>query len=257
MRPRFQLTDRKLPGTPSEEDWKFEAISLTASHDRDEDETYLYFGYWMNKPRDASGTPGFKWIRGGSSGDHRDYSITQTNLSGKAKYVGRATGQYAINTPGDTGKTELGTFTATATLNADFESDTDTLSGSITGFQAGSTSTEGWALSLKGPMASNDATTLESNTATGKIYNTDNISEIAGVPVSGDWGATLYGIDNHGDTRTAANKPDGATCQKTGCGAEVAGFAGWFKASGTGSTTSNASPIVAIGGAFATEPEPQ
>jgi len=147
-------------------------------------------------------------------------------------------------------------FTATATLDADFRdasAEGSIVSGSITGFQAGATSTEGWNLSLG---ASSD---FSSNAVTGAFRST---SRIAGVDVSGDWGATLYGVDNPGYTAATNddpdNKPAGATCGKGGCEADVAGLSGWFRASGSGNAAEvnySATPaipaVVSIAGAFA------
>jgi len=241
--------------------WTFQSTDLKAFHDRDHDETYLYFGYWMNMPEELTGTPGFEWIRGGSSGDLDGVIITAAGLEGTAKYTGSATGQYAINTLAET---SFGPFTATVNLNADFgeasNSDGNTLSGSIRNFQAPDSSSAGtWVLYLRGAGSASHAALTGS--ATGTIQLRDSSTEtnplsdskIGGVSVSGDWGATLHGVDNAG----AANKPDGVTCPN-GCAADVAGFAGWFRAAGNNVAGDNveavnigAPAIVSIAGAFA------
>ena len=227
---------------------EFKANRLTNRHDRPQDETYLYFGYWMNKPRDPSGTPGFHWIHGGST-DSNDVTLTAGDLSGSAKFVGRAVGQYAINTPGASGETSLGMFTAKATLTADF--DEDSLFGEITDFQADSPSVADWVLLLRGDGTDDQDEDFTGVTGGGLIQATDNVSEIAGVPVSGTWSATVYGVDNE-------DVPDDVgedTCSSSagGCGADLAGFVGRFNASDN--RVADAEPIVAIGGAFAATPQ--
>ena len=218
----------------------FKPDSLIALHDRDHDETYLYFGYWMERMRDAA-DPGFGWIYGGST-ERSDVSITAGNLTGTATYTGRAVGQYAINTPNPGAVSEVGAFTATATLDADF-SGSGTLSGTINGF-----SDKAWILKLE------QASLSDASSGSGMIA-ADSTSEIGGVPVSGNWGATVHGIDNHSEA-TDANKPAGAKCPN-GCRADVAGVAGWFRASGnniTGVAVGEQAPaVVSIAGAFAAD----
>ncbi|MCY4222074.1 MAG: hypothetical protein OXC65_04790 [Thiotrichales bacterium] len=251
----FQLTDKKIPGSPSEGDWQFEAGSLTARHDSAvEDETYLYFGYWMNTPTVATEDPRFNWIHGGSA-----VLADTSTLTGTARYAGPAVGQYAINTPGETGVSRFGMFTATATLDADFTESTDMVSGSITNFKADSTSTAGWTLLLRGTGAAPAAEIASGVTTGGEIQGTDDASKISGVQVSGNWGASLYGVPNTfgGNTVAPADRPPGHGCdQHPGCAADVAGFAGWFRAraAANAQTVSESNPaIVSIAGAFAAD----
>ncbi len=235
----FKFDDERKPIFPNSATWKFKADSLIAPHNRADDETYLYFGYWLNTPEEPTGDPEFKVIRGG--GD----SLTTVGLIGKATYRGPAIGQYAINTSGPTPVKRAGMFTATATLNADFGDATAEgriVSGSITGFQAGSTSTEGWALPLGRSTEFSDGTEV-----TGTFGST---SKIGGVTVSGNWGATIYGANN----ASVATPPARATCPREDCAADVAGFAGWFRASATANAQaidSTNPAIVSIAGAFA------
>jgi len=244
-------------------DWgaaEFRANRLTASHQRVQDETYLYFGIWARHPEDADsdyGTDNFQRIGGGVvGGDAENLSSIPTTLEGEATFIGGAVGEYAIGELGREGqdgyrKAKAGSFTATANLFADF-GDTDTVHGNITGFQENGSSL-GWgtlrlvgdettALDTPGNKAGFSGINVETGARAGDMT-------ISGTEVTGTWGATLYGVTNAVDTD--GDGPTGATCQKTGCAAELAGFVGWFNADGGivggGSDTDE---DVAIVGAF-------
>lgn len=213
-------------------------------HSRLEDDTYLYFGFWADIPKDAAGTPQFQWIAGGGAdGPGNDANLANfANLTGSAKFTGGAVGQYAIGaTRSD--PAEIGIFTATAELTAEFdkgEDDVDVLSGGITNFRAeDGSSLSGWSISLQRP--SDGTTNLE---AAGTTGNGNMVSgDIAGDDVTGIWAARLYGVDN-------AAAPADVECSDPGCAADLSGVAGWFRAS-SGSSAND----VAIGGAFAATPQ--
>jgi len=216
---------------------EFKANSLTAAHDRPQDETYLYFGYWMNNPRDASVDPDFKWIGGGSS-----TTLALNPLTGSATYKGRAVGRYAINIPG--GEVGAGMFNAKVTLTADFsdENTAGMVDGSISEFKADSPSAKDWYLKL-GKIGIGQQ---------GDIPSVNGVSSIV-VPVAGKWEATLYGVNNPGySSGNGGNKPTGAKCDPSGCAADVAGFAGWFRADNDTDDANN-DATVAIGGTFMAE----
>ena len=236
---------RKLPEGEPIGNWEFRAASLTAFHQRPQDETYLYFGIWAREPKDKDGTPDFKWIAGGGLQGlgQSSVSIMQENfdaLTGTAKFVGGAVGQYAIDKTATGGSADVGTFTATATFDAAFDVEGNAndrkLSGSITGFRK---MEDGSALAgtlYLGGAGGNPPATL----AYGGVAPVAGASgEIDGVKVTGNWAANLYGVDNEA-------APEGVTCPN-GCAADVAGITGWFTAdensSGNGS-------VVAISGAF-------
>jgi len=234
----FDSNDK--PTFTNQDGWTFVADDATDPHDRDHDETYLYFGYWMNTPPDAREAPDFQWIYDGGN------SITSSGLNrleGIATYDGHAAGQYAINIDG--GDKNHGHFTATASLTVDFGNASTpgfVTTGTIGNFDAPNyPKANQWSITLGG------SPTLSSPTVRGSIGGSD--SSIV-LPVSGNWGATLYGVTNTGySSDNGGNKPAGATCQSTGCAAEVAGFAGWFKAS----SVTNDDEGVAIAGTFAAE----
>jgi len=247
------FTSRKFPNAGAVNDWEFRPRSVTAPHQRPQDETYLYFGIWAHEPKAPDGTPEIKWIAGGGhqGPDNPSASISSGNFSalkGTAKFAGGAVGQYAIDRTDRSGSAKADIFTATVSLTADFgasgSTDGNTLSGTVSGFrEKDGSSLNGWTLSL----GSRDSATAPMGDAilgaAGVTATTGGISvagTIDGVTVGGDWAARLYGVDN-----VTAAAPDNAACQAAnGCSADVAGFTGWFRAADSDGD------VVAIGGAF-------
>ena len=91
-------------------------------------------------------------------------------LIGPATFRGGAVGKYV--TQGQVGQqnAKIGTFTATATLNADFaddNTDAGTLSGSITNFHEGGSPLAGWRVTLGGASDVGVASTITGTTAIG------------------------------------------------------------------------------------------
>ena len=218
-------------------DWTFTA-NLTAkrhSSQAQQDTEFLYFGIWAYEPADAAGAPDFKWAAGGDADD-----ITSANfdaLTGSATFTGGAIGKYALTkVAGRAAK--IGTFTATASFTADFDSapdgsDGNRISGRITDFKEdGSSLGADWHVFL-GSSASVAATLATTGATTGTL---EAHGAIDGDTATGSWAATLHGSDNAdmsaADGYTAAKYPR----------ADVAGVAGWFSAS--------ASTNAAIAGAF-------
>ena len=122
-------------------------------------------------------------------------------LTGTAEFRGGTIGKYVTRDQvGDNAR--IGTFSATATLTADFGSDAQagTLEGRITNFQSPGQTLEGnWFLFLGDVVTTDGVVTSEGPTAfsaTSTIENQEVSGEIGGVPVSGMWDATLYGSDN-------------------------------------------------------------
>ena len=240
----------------------FEADRPIAPHQRPQDETYLYFGMWAQNPEDEIdpyGTNNFRSIEGP---EERELSSTDTNgLEGEATFVGGAVGEYAIGELGQEGqvgyrKAKAGSFTATANLTANFVGNgDDTLQGNITGFQENG-SPLGWGtlrLVGTGETALNTPGSKATLTATVEGGAVAGDMRIEGTEVEGNWGATLYGVANN--ATAAADPPQGARCQDTGCAAELAGVAGWFHASGGivsggGDTDVDAAIVGAFGAAY-------
>ena len=116
------------------------------------DAEYMWFGVWARQtvrlggltPNQPTETWAFEANHGGNGATGNDSNVV-TDLgaaTGSATYQGPAAGRYAVYEP-DTGDSGIGSFTASATLRADF--DADTVSGTITGFS----NDPGWSLALK------------------------------------------------------------------------------------------------------------
>lgn len=214
--------------------WDFTPNKVTDAHQREQDETYLYYGIWARHPKDAAGTTtGFRWIAGGGAegpGRTTDALADYTSLTGTATFAGGAIGQYAIDKTSVGGQVKTGTFTAKATLRANFGD--NELSGQITDFREDGSSLAGWNMYLQGT----DSDTPATLGAAGTNGTTTTSGTIDSVKATGTWAARLYGVDN-------AAAPADAQCPN-GCAADVAGVTGWFNAA------SNPAGIVAIGGAF-------
>ena len=116
--------------------WTF-TTGATASV-QEPDASYMYFGWWRRMEHEhesfsyATFSGGMHAAASGSGFDA---------LVGSATYNGTAAGQYAIYQPADS-DSGTGSFTATARLDADF--DTNMLSGEVTNFSNASN----WSLTL-------------------------------------------------------------------------------------------------------------
>ena len=215
--------------------WTFKPSSLTSGVPLNQDDAYLYFGIWSSIPDSITGTYNFRYVAGGGaeSGSELDNFGA---LTGPATFSGGAVGRYV--TQGQVGQqnAKIGTFTATATLNADFGdgSTAGTLSGSITDFKENGSPLTGWQVTLGSADDVGVASSIVSGAASGTT-----VANIGGLPVGGSWGATFHGSDN---VRT------GATNEQTVAKyppVDLAGVTGWFDATSTAAS---------LAGAFAATP---
>ena len=165
--------------------WKF--YTSKSSTVQDPDDNFMHFGWWKRKTV-ADGMFSYRTF-------NLVHGVTATEggfeqLTGSATYEGAAIGQYAIYQPLGT-QSNHGSFTAKATLTANF--DTDRLSGSVTGFDV----SPGWSVTL------NETGMPNGNVATGAVSwtidgNTEN---------GGEWdGAFQSEISPY-----AGHIPDGVT----------------------------------------------
>ena len=146
------------------------------------DGQYMWFGWWAQQtvehqdPAHPTNIWAFQANHGGTN------AVTDLSAAtGSATYKGPAAGHYAIYEP-DTGDSSIGSFTASATLQADFDaSPSNTVSGTITGFSNDS----GWSLALKpGIVTGGTVARAEADDVTWTID---------GVPDdSGEWEAGFY-----------------------------------------------------------------
>ena len=186
------------------------------------DAEYMWFGVWARQtvrlptpPEQPTELWRFEANHGGS------FVTTFTDATGPATYRGPAAGRYAVYEP-DTGESGIGSFTASATLQADF--DANTVSGMISGFN----NDPSWSLDLKqADISSPDGTTGRFGVATnGVIWTIDGIPD-----ESGAWEAAFYAnLPNNG---TITYQPHGiagtfeAAYDPSGVGARAAVIGGF------------------------------
>ena len=146
------------------------------------DAEYMWFGVWARQTVRLGGTtpnqPTETWAFEANHGGPTENTVTNLDAAtGSATYQGPAAGRYAVYEP-DTGDSGIGSFTASATLQADF--DANMVSGTITGFS----NDPGWSLALKRKNISQGAVAAADDTVTWTID---------GVPDdSGTWEAQFY-----------------------------------------------------------------
>ena len=110
------------------------------------DAEYMWFGVWARQTVRLAAPPAqptelwrFDARHGGT------HAVSDLSAAtGSATYTGPAAGRYAVYEP-DTGDSGIGSFTASATLQADFDTSPNTVSGSITNFS----NDPSWSLALK------------------------------------------------------------------------------------------------------------
>lgn len=174
----------------------------------------MWFGWWSSYTV-SSDTWAFQAEHDGVAA----YTATELDpVAGSATYRGPAAGWYAIYEP-TTGDSGTGSFTASATLEADF--DANTVAGSITNFS----NDPGWSLTLKRGTITGGTVGVAANGVTWTIDDT---------PLdSGAWEATFY-------SHLPLNESEGV---------QPYGIAGTFEAE-YGSTATDDTPTAALIGAF-------
>ena len=186
------------------------------------DGQYMWFGWWAQRTVEHP-TPDHPTDIWAFQANHGGYVVTTlTDATGPATYRGPAAGHYAVYEP-DTGDSGIGSFTASATLQADF--DNDIVSGTITNFSNDSS----WSLGLK----------QSAITGGNAGVATDGVTwTIDGIPDdSGAWEASFYtNLDVPGSTdtsRTITYQPHGiagtfqAAYDPSGAGARAAVIGGF------------------------------
>ena len=185
------------------------------------DAEYMWFGVWARQtvrlatpPEQPTELWRFDARHGGT------HAVSDLSAAtGSATYTGPAAGRYAVYEP-DTGDSNIGSFTASAELRADFDSATNTVSGSITNFS----NDPSWSLALKRKDISGGAVAAvaDSNSVTWTI---DGVQDD-----SGDWEAQFY---NNLPATTVTYQPHGiagtfeAAYDPSGVGARAAVIGGF------------------------------
>ena len=217
--------------------WTFTPSNISNGYQVDEDDTHLHFGIWSSIPDSISATTlyDFEHIAGGgaeSGGDLGNFAL----FEGSATFRGGAVGKYV--TQGQVGQqnAKIGTFTATATLNADFGDGTavGTLSGSITNFHEDGSPLVGWRVALGSSTDVGMASDIASGASSGSA-----VANIGGLPVGGSWAATFHGSDNE------VLSPRTTYPTNLYPPVDIAGVTGWFDATGADAS---------LAGAFAATP---
>ncbi len=158
------------------------------------DGQYMWFGWWAQQtvehqdPAHPTNIWAFQAKHGGTN------AVSDLSAAtGSATYTGPAAGRYAVYEP-DTGDSGIGSFTASATLQADF--DANTVAGTITGFS----NDPSWSLALKrGAITGGTVARTEADDVTWTI---DGIPDD-----SGEWEAQFYA--NLPTTGTVTYQPHG------------------------------------------------
>ena len=225
--------------------WTFTPSNIANGYRVDNDDAHLHFGIWSSIPDDITGTYNFRYVAGGGAESGTDLGRFDA-LTGSATFRGGAVGRYV--TQGQVGgqNAKIGTFTATATLNADFgtAAEAGRLSGSITDFKEDGSSLAGWRVTLGSSADVGVASTIAADTgaATGST-----VANIGGLSVGGSWSATFHGIDNDGVSELTDPAKYPATKYPP---VDLAGVTGWFDAVGSGAN--DASLAGAFGAACTT-----
>ena len=116
--------------------WTFTPSSGTTKV-RVEDAEYMWFGWWAKYTVAGENPWAFQANHGGAV-----EATVAADLTGTATYRGTAAGRYAVHQPAG-GTSGAGSFTASASLEANFDS--NMVSGQITGFS----NDPNWAVTLK------------------------------------------------------------------------------------------------------------
>ena len=191
------------------------------------DGSYLYYGWWVSKDKDGDPTAASAFT--GMVGTVAlTEDVAATDFQGKATYVGKAAGKFAMSNPLD-GTGNGGHFTADAELNATFGPNHDdnpdgTTTGGITGtidnFRLNDGSTDpGWSVALH---RANWGTTGAFATPTTDQTATATVNETLGTTWSindnassrtGTWSGQLYD-----ESPATASDDDGSNIPTTATG---------------------------------------
>ena len=161
-----------------------------------QDEYYLTLGAWIAMPVDPAGAvTDYDW--GAFANGHAATALSRAQiraLTGSATYSGPATGLYSKATFTGSGSTRalqsshIGSFTATATINADFDAGANmygTMGGSITDFRENGASLGEWTVTLP-------ATESVISTASEVFAGSHSGGSADGQALTGEWGVQPY-----------------------------------------------------------------
>ena len=154
------------------------------------DTEYLYFGWWVRK--DSKGMATHAGALYGSMPADMAVApgINSAALVGKASYMGKSAGKFAISDPLRPANDDAGHFTADAELMADFKATGSTLSGTIDNFRLNDGSDDpGWSVELQKAMYSTDKfATADTPSGDQTVWSIGGNKSAA----SGMWEAQMY-----------------------------------------------------------------
>ena len=161
------------------------------------DPDWLAFGTWRAVPNDVHGD-----YEVGAFADGNDPFIAANvqALQGSATYTGRAFGEYARVLPADSRRTQRGTFTAAASLRANFDggpTGLGVIAGRVNGFEItpeGGSSVGGLAWDLRLENADiGRPNAIDGNPGPANAFESDTSGFADGHALEGRWGGRFFG----------------------------------------------------------------
>ena len=173
--------------------WRFKPSNANAQVMSDPDTVYASYGWWLKTAKlDGKLTASAFWdVFGDDIGDVAASNLDA--LNGTATYKGGAAGQYALSS--STGGTnDAGSFTAQATLTADFTNNTTAtaITGTIDNFMGADGKTRNWEVKLGGSTIGDNG--VIGDTTDGTTWTMNGTAAAA----AGQWSGRLLdnGTDN-------------------------------------------------------------
>ncbi len=179
--------------------WRFKPSDPNALVTEMPDTNYVSYGWWIYKSADGNEfrASAFEDVKG-SVPNARNLNA----LNGTATYVGGAAGKYALSS--STGGTnDAGHFTARATLEANFTTNTATnaVTGTIDNFIGADGEARDWSVELKGSPIRDTGQIIDA-TSNGTVWTIGGTAAAA----SGEWVGQLYDNGDDGVPKVAAGK---------------------------------------------------
>ena len=176
--------------------WTFKATNPDARVTEMPDTNYVSYGWWIYKSADGSEfrASAFRDVKGTVNS-----ASSLDALNGTATYVGGAVGKYALSSPIG-GTNDAGHFTARATLEATFTTNTATnaVTGTIDNFIGADGEARDWSVELKGSTIQ-DTGVMSHATFNGTVWTIGGTAAAA----SGEWDGRLYDNGNDGVPKVA------------------------------------------------------
>ena len=154
---------------------------------------YASYGWWLHKSADEETFTASAFVTTHGT-VHEARNIT--SLRGRASYKGGAAGKYAFSPDVRDGSNDAGHFTATATLEADFND--DMISGTINGFTGADGEPRNWTVELNETSIS-DTGTITRLATEATTWTIDSIPANSG----GEWSGSLWDNNPQGIPRLA------------------------------------------------------